>query len=444
MPNIGSEIISSYLAGVRLRQEREQNEKQNQLRQQALQQQADEFEKQIALREKQFNAEQQMERSKFELMKTQAVPALSEAITKGLIPSEQIPNPDETNAAAYRDAVRSGQWNEATQLQPYLLRSTMLKNIFGNELTAQTPEAMAARQRTLMEPVTDEKIRQSVMSFLGTVPSRLKLEEAKAENAKEIQKMRDTAAMLRTEATNKNRLEAAKIAGRFKVLAANIAKQHDVDTDDVLSAAEMMKAGLVEASTIPVKIRSSALTLLHEEGSVPISPTVIKDTAKSVSQAANIIQEMEEVATRWKDKFGGITNKVSAAIQSKLDVNQFGNDLNRLQAQLGNLTSSFGGESGARLSDADREYMKKLGLNPGLTYKENLQNIKEMKNIVRRTLRTKLGYLSPSQYDAVMKGLNVSWLNEGTKKTQLKLTFENGKTELVDDTPENRKKYGVK
>lgn len=396
--NIGSEIISAFLAGRRLKEQREARDQDLALRQQQLEESTRQFNEQIAERQKQFQAENKLRQAQFDFDVAKAGPAFSQAMIQGLIPSQR----------------RQTGSIPLAELGTEIPIEELFANIPGiGERTAPTPEAFAQTQRTLQRPATDEAIRRTVEAFQGTLPGRRELVEAQGAEQRKTLSQRDKQQLLLENLRSENALardiEKIHLQGFYRLQAAQIARQNrDIDPDDLSALTELAEVG--DAPLPAGKLGAQAAAILQRRGKVPVKPQDAQGFRNDVAKAQNIIQQLESTLEVHKNKFGGIAGKTRGKLESFVDITEFGNQINRLKAQMGNLASTFGGESGARLSDADRRYMEAFQLNPGLSAQSNQREINKLKTIVTRTMNTKFGNLKPEQRQRLFDTSGVSYL----------------------------------
>lgn len=403
------EIIQAYLQGKQIRMREEEFQKEQEFKQQQATEQQRQFSEEMAHRQEQFGAEQKFREASFGLTKQQAALQFRDAIAKGLLPGTPVEGTEELQA-------------DIPGLGP---------------ITAPSPKAYAETQAQLGAPTrqaeTEAAIKRAVQSFIQTVPGRKEIEQQKGEIDAILQGKQD-------EADYKRAIDVANITGRYRLSASKIAREHEVDPDTLAGTAEM-----VEIGDLPMpagKFGQAVLGLMIQQKTIPVPPKIAQAFRSDVAKVNVIISQMDDLLEANKRSFGGGVAKVRGAVEKQIGITELGDSLNRLNAQMGTTAPMFGGESGARLSDKDRERMDKLELNLGVSYLINKANLVEMKDLFNKTVNIKFGNLGDSQKKRLFDTTGVSWIKPiSSDKTLLKINMEDGTSQRVPNTPENREKY---
>ncbi len=213
--NIGSDIISAYLAGIAARERRESRIAKTEQQQAQLEEKKKEFDQQLKQHKEQFNAEQTLREADHKIQQI----AHKVSIQKGLAESGlSLPGATETltpNSTTQQDfeMLNQGTWNNPDLNKTQISIPSLTRNIQSPELgNLQIPDQatylrqQADKARTLLQPKTEAAIQQATGIEKATRPgkvemltiseaAKLKRDEEKNKNAIELQKQKRQAAI---------------------------------------------------------------------------------------------------------------------------------------------------------------------------------------------------------------------------------------------------------
>lgn len=388
-PAPGQGILQAYQVGFQLRKAELDRQQRQQEFIQSLEQRQKEFEQSHKLDVDRFKALAKIREGQQALRRSTALAGLAQGIQQGkatgtitdvggaIALGNIFEQPEEVSKALWQSFATPTQ---AGQAQADIIKSTT--------------EAQANLAGAIANAKSDAEVRQILARGYVTSINQSNLQAQRQRDAVAmqalrnrdnlaLQKVKDDAAMARVERKEQLRtIEKNKLSGDSAVDAYyNSVTSGDLDSITQVPTRNGLRAQVIE------KVNQGGRKFLFS-GDVQDTVTVAGRLKSFVSLYESFIKKnTDEFQSEDTELLGEVWNSTVGKVLEHFQAGDWGKGIREMQALLGNLVHGIGGESAARLSDADIERMKGFLPVKNMTSLQAAQRLEKLKGFLNEKVK---------------------------------------------------------